>query len=549
MLIGSGIVADRFCDYELQSKHLVFAGAIHDSEVCDPQIIAEEERALKAALATSSDIPCVYFSSCSILDPEVQNTPYVEHKIRMEKILQESGRSFWVFRLPQLVGPTDTQSNLAKYFVDQIYNEKKFEVWGGAKRNFIDIDDVHVIVSHIIRKDLHANSIINIANSAQNSPKDLVTSIEQVLGISAKYTELDKGTDLAIDISKIEPLFANLDVTFDDTYLQRLIDKYYGHLVHGSKLISVIVPTYNEEHGINEFYRRTKRVMGKLSPRFSYEFIFVNDFSADKTLEKLEALSRDDEAVKVLNFSRNFGNQIGITAGIDYSKGDLAIVIDDDLQDPPEIIPNLISKWDRGYKVVYGVRPKRKGVNPFFKVAAKLYYKLIGGLSEIEIPVDTGDFRLIDKVVIDVLRNMKEENRYYRGMVAWVGFRQAGVVYERDARYQGVSTFSFRKYVMFALSGMTSFSERPLYVSSFVGFIITAVSFVFAVTLITNKIFDPSMSIPGWTSLAVIVLFFCGIQLLSIGVLGVYISKIYREVKGRPLYLIESTKNVGPPEK
>jgi dolichol-phosphate mannosyltransferase len=204
---------------------------------------------------------------------------------------------------------------------------------------------------------------------------------------------------------------------------------------------------------------------------------------------------------------------------------------------------NLISKWDQGYKVVYRVRPKRDGVNFFFKLTAKLFYRVIGSLSEIDIPRDTGDFRLIDKVVINSLSSMKGGNRYYRGMVAWVGFKQIGVVYERDKRYQGESAFSLKKYMTFALSGITSFTDKPLYVSSIVGLIITVVSFILVVALIAAWIFDPSYTIRGWTSLAVIVLFFCGVQLLSIGVLGVYLSKIYREVKDRPLYIVESTRN------
>jgi hypothetical protein len=219
-------------------------------------------------------------------------------------------------------------------------------------------------------------------------------------------------------------------------------------------------------------------------------------------------------------------------------------VIDDDLQDPPEIILNLISKWDKGYKVVYGVRPNRQGVNPLFKLTAKLYYRVIGSLSETKIPKDTGDFRLIDRVVIESLKKMKEENRYYRGMVAWVGYPQVGVIYERDKRYAGVSTFSFKKYVNFALNGLTSFTEKPLYFSSLAGLFITSISFVLAVILIVSRIIDPTVTIRGWTSLTVIILFFGGIQLLSTGILGVYISKIYREVKGRPLYIVESSVNI-----
>jgi dolichol-phosphate mannosyltransferase len=312
-----------------------------------------------------------------------------------------------------------------------------------------------------------------------------------------------------------------------------------------AKILSVIVPTYNEEQGIEEFYFRTKNVLKLLTPRFEHEIVFVNDDSTDNTLQKLDLLAAADRSVKIISFSRNFGNQIGITAGIDFSAGDVAIIIDDDLQDPPEIMLNLIAKWDKGYKVVYGVRPKRRGVNPLFKLIAKVYYRVIGGLSETKIPKDTGDFRLMDRVVIEALKKMKEENRYYRGMVAWVGFPQIGVNYERDKRYAGVSTFSFRKYANFALNGLTAFTEKPLYFSSLVGLTITSISFMLALVLVVSKIIDPSVSIRGWTSLIVVILFFGGIQLMTIGILGIYISKIYREVKGRPLYIVEKTTNIG----
>lgn len=343
-------------------------------------------------------------------------------------------------------------------------------------------------------------------------------------------------------LSEIEPVLKSLN--FDEKYIRTSLEKYFGHLKTLPKLISIIVPTYNEEYGIEEFYRRLKNVLLNLSPRFNHEIIFVNDYSTDNTLHKLKFLAQTDATVKVINFSRNFGNQIGITAGIDFSRGDLCVVIDDDLQDPPEIILNLIAKWDKGYKVVYGVRPKRHGVNAFFKLTAKLYYRVIGSLSDTKIPIDTGDFRLIDRVVVDVLKQIKEENRYYRGLVAWVGFSQAGVIYQRDKRYAGVSTFSFKKYANFALNGLTSFTEKPLFFSSLAGLFITTVSFILALVLIISKIIDPSVSIHGWTSLTVIILFFGGIQLLSIGILGIYISKIYREVKCRPLYIIEDTKNI-----
>lgn len=446
--------------------------------------------------------------------------------------------------MPQVFGLSNQKSSLVNYLVDSIANKKPFEIWDKSLENVIDIDDVHAISSEILKNKSYLNSTINIANTKQTPVLDLVGAIEKFLGVTANYTLVNKGSKLSPNVSEIEPLLVDLNVRFDENYITSSLEKYFDYLIKGPKLLSIIVPTYNEELGIDEFYRRTKNVLLKLSPRFDHEIIFVNDFSSDNTLEKLELLAEADPSVKVINFSRNFGNQYGITAGIDFSRGDVAIIIDDDLQDPPEIILNLISKWAQGYKVVYGVRPTRDGVNPLFKWAAKIFYRIIGSLSEIDIPNDTGDFRLIDKVVINSLKGMKEENRYYRGMVSWVGFKQIGVVYERDRRYQGSSTFTFKKYVTFALSAITSFTDKPLYISSVIGFIITLTSFIFAVILIAARIIHPSYTIHGWTSLAVIILFFCGVQLLSIGVIGVYLSKIYREVKDRPLYIVESTRNI-----
>jgi dolichol-phosphate mannosyltransferase len=311
-------------------------------------------------------------------------------------------------------------------------------------------------------------------------------------------------------------------------------------------LLSIIVPTYNEELGIDEFYRRTKEVVDSLAPEFDYELIFINDCSTDNTLVKLAGLAKIDKKIKIISFSKNFGNQAGITAGVDHAKGDVAVIIDDDLQDPPELIRQFIEQWKKGYKVVYGVRPKRKGVNPLFKLVAKLFYASLGKLSTTKIPPDTGDFRLLDRQVLNSLKNMREESRYYRGMVSWVGFKQIGVEYERDQRYAGKSTFTLKKYIHFALNGITSFTDQPLYFSTILGFIITIITFILGVQIIITKIMNPSFSIPGWPSLAVIILFFGGIQLLSIGVVSIYIGKIYREVKDRPLYIVEETYNLEP---
>ena len=544
MLIGNGVIANRFCDYALKSNYLIFAGSINDFAINDDAAFQNEEAALQLALADNPDVPFIYFSSCSILDPEVGETPYVLHKIRMEKLLQSQAKFFLIFRLPEVVGLSGDESNLVNVLVDAISNKKPFEISAKAQKNLIDIDNVHTIADEIIKSNKYSNSIINIASTQKTSIYALIQNIEQFLGLKARFDKVEKGSDMDLDISEIQPLLSMLNINFDENYIPRALEKYFGHLIHEPIKLSVIVPTYNEELGIHEFYRRTKNVLNTLSPRFSHEIIFVNDYSTDKTGEKLDELASSDNTVKVINFSRNFGNQYGIAAGLDYSIGDIGIIIDDDLQDPPEVMLNLISKWDDGYKVVYGVRPKRRGVNPLFKIMAKMYYRVINSLSETDIPKDTGDFRLLDRVVINMLRNMKEENRYYRGMVAWVGFPQVGVLYERDKRFQGVSTFSFRKYLTFALSGLTSFTDKPLYVSFVVGLLITAVSFVFASGFIFQKLINSSYTIRGWTSLAVIVLFFCGVQLLSIGVLGVYLSKIYREVKDRPLYIVESTKNL-----
>ena len=310
------------------------------------------------------------------------------------------------------------------------------------------------------------------------------------------------------------------------------------------KLISVIVPTYNEELGIKEFYSRTKNVLLEMAGRFKHEIIFIDDSSSDNTYQILEKLAQEDSTVRVINFSRNFGNQMGISAGLDFAKGDIAIIIDDDLQDPPELMHKFIEKWDEGYKVVYGYRPKRMGINPLFNIVAGAYYKLISALSEVDIPRHAGDYRLLDRVVMEALKNMREGGRYYRGMVSWAGYSQIGVKYTRDPRYAGKSTFTLKKYLKFAISGLTSFSEKPLYVASIFGFLMTTISFIVVLSIIVYKLVNPSFSVPGWVSLIIIITIFGGIQLISIGIIGVYVGHIYREVKCRPKYLIDKSINM-----
>lgn len=544
MIIGEGIVADRFIDYFLQDDFLLFAGSVHDSQIEDPAILVKEELEIESALLKHKNKAFVYFSTCSIQDPALSGSSYVQHKLRMEQRVKELAKKFYIFRLPNLVGSCSTGSNLINFLVSAVREERAFQLWQNAQRNLIDIDDVHLIVGVALRRRIGENLTINVANPHNLPTASIVLKIEDYSGLKAQFVSCDKGSTYVIDIDEIVPIIDSLAIIFDDNYLDRLLSKYYGYLIAGPKLLSVVVPTYNEEKGIDEFYRRTRDVLDRLSPRFCYEIIFINDASSDNTLQRLYELAHRDDKVKIVNFSRNFGNQIGITAGIDIARGDGVVIIDDDLQDPPEIILNFIREWEKGYKVVYGVRPKRAGISPLFKLTAKLYYRILNSLSDLKIPNDCGDFRLIDRSVVTVLKKMREENRYYRGMVAWAGFSQIGVIYDRDKRFAGVSTFSFKKYINFALNGLTSFTEKPLYFSSVAGLLITALSFIMGLSLIVMWIIDPSMTVRGWTSLAVIILFFGGVQLLSVGLLGIYISKIYREVKQRPLYVIEESINL-----
>jgi len=547
MVIGSGAIANRFASYAFQSRYLIYAGSIHDSTIKDAAEISREESSLRAALASKTDASTiVYFSSCSIEDPTRIQSPYVAHKQRMEHLIQSSGSKFLIFRLPQLVALGDAESSLVNFLASAIASGRHFEVWQDATRNIIDIDDVYSIVHTLLADNAHCNSVINIASPFPTPVSELAHVLEAHFDKKGSYELVNRGVGgYALDISAIKDVIDRLGIDFGPGYLSKVIKKYYIHLIKPAPLLSVIVPTYNQAQGINEFYQRTKAVLMQLQPRFDHELIFVNDCSPDHTYTKLKDLALADPSVKVINFARNFGNQIAITAGVEYCRGDLAVIIDDDLQDPPEIILDFLTKWSDGFKVVYGVRPKRQGINPLFKLVAKIYYRVISALSDTKIPNDTGDFRLIDKAVIEQLKLMKEENRYYRGMVAWVGFAQTGYIYKRDKRYAGVSNFTFRKYVNFALNGLTSFTDKPLYFSSLMGFFITTIAVLLSVFLVINKILNPEISIRGWTSLTIIVMFFGGIQLFSIGILGIYVSKIYREVKQRPLFIIQDLLNLG----
>jgi len=304
-----------------------------------------------------------------------------------------------------------------------------------------------------------------------------------------------------------------------------------------TKRISVVVPIYYEEQVIPEFYRRTRAALETLADRYDRELVFVDDGSKDRSLQLLLDIAAQDPNVRVVALSRNFGHQMAITAGLEHATGDAVVLIDGDLQDPPELIPAMVAKWEEGYKVVYAQREKREGESLLKLATAKLFYKLLDALCEIEIPRDTGDFRLIDRQAVDALASLPECNRFIRGLVPWVGFSQYALPYRRDARYAGATKFNMEKMLRFAFSGITSFSEKPLYLALRLGVLFSLLSFLLGVWLIVNKLLFPQDTIFGWTSLVIVILFVGGVQLLSVGVLGLYIGKIHHEVKRRPFYV------------
>ena len=298
---------------------------------------------------------------------------------------------------------------------------------------------------------------------------------------------------------------------------------------------SVVVPLYNEEEVINECYSRLSEVMRACSG--SYEIIFVNDGSRDRTMDITRTIAGEDGHVKILSFSRNFGHQNAITAGMNRASGDAVVVIDADLQDPPSVIPGMIEKWKEGYAIVYGKRLKRKGETVFKKATAKLFYRVLNALTDVDIPVDAGDFRLLDRKVIEALKDFPERNRYVRGLVSWVGFRQTAVEYVREERFAGETKYPLRKMLKFAADALTSFSYKPLKLSIFIGGILSAASFLYLLTVIYLALFT-DVTVTGWASLAAISLFFNGVVLIMLGIIGEYIGRIYDETKGRPLYII-----------
>ena len=300
-------------------------------------------------------------------------------------------------------------------------------------------------------------------------------------------------------------------------------------------LISIVVPVFNEEAVLPEFHRRLGQVLDPLS--FDFEILYVNDGSADDSLSLLNRLREEDARVAILDLSRNFGKEIAMTAGLHRAQGEAVIVIDADLQDPPELIPRLIEEWQKGFDVVYARRARREGESAFKKMTAHLFYRLMRTIGQIKIPEDTGDYRLLSRRAVNALNTLGEQHRFMKGLFTWIGYRQKAVIYEREPRHAGESKWNYWKLWNFAIEGITSYSSAPLKLASYLGLLTALGAFAYGIFIIIRTLLygDP---VQGYPSMIVIILFLGGVQLMSIGVLGEYVGRIFTETKRRPLYFV-----------
>jgi polyisoprenyl-phosphate glycosyltransferase len=299
---------------------------------------------------------------------------------------------------------------------------------------------------------------------------------------------------------------------------------------------SFIVPIYNEEDTLPELYRRLQSVMNSLDGEA--EIVLIDDGSRDRSLALIRELHLRDPRICYLSFARNFGHQIAVTAGLNFARGDAVIILDADLQDPPELIPEMARKWQAGYHVVYAQRIQRRRENWFKRLMAYGFYRVLRRLADVEIPTDTGDFCLMDRRVVDLLNAMPERNRYIRGLRAWVGFRQTAILFERDPRFAGDVKYTFRKSLSLAINGLVSFSRVPLRLSTYLGLFSAAIALLMVVLVVYWRIFAPNSPLTGYATITIAVFFLGAVQLISIGILGEYIGRIYEEIKGRPLYTL-----------
>lgn len=299
---------------------------------------------------------------------------------------------------------------------------------------------------------------------------------------------------------------------------------------------TIIAPIYNEHECLPELYKRVKTTLDTTGE--AWEFILVDDGSRDGSTDIIRELAQEDSRVRPVIFARNFGHQIAVTAGMDYSRGDAVIVIDADLQDPPEVILQLIAKWREGYQVVYAVRTEREGETWFKTMTASLFYRLIYRITEVKIPMDSGDFRLLDRRVVNVMNSMRERHRFLRGMSSWAGFRQIGVPYRRAARFAGSTKYPLRKMLRLAENAVTGFSYFPLQLASYLGFISAVIGILLIPVVAYLRLFTAHQELVGQATTLIVVMLFCGVQLICLGIMGEYIGRIYDEVKGRPLYTV-----------
>lgn len=302
---------------------------------------------------------------------------------------------------------------------------------------------------------------------------------------------------------------------------------------------SIIAPVYNEEGNLRELYAQMKQTLDTTGE--AWELVLVNDGSRDRSMEIMQALQQQDPRIKIVDFAKNFGHQLAVTAGLDYAQGDAVVIIDADLQDPPAVILQMIKQWKQGYQVVYAVRSERRGESWFKEFTAKAFYRIIYRITDVDIPLDTGDFRLMDRKVVDTLKTMRERHRFIRGMTSWVGFKQTGVEYVREERFAGETHYPFRKMFKFALDAITGFSYLPLQIATYAGFSIAGLSAVATLVVIYARLFLESKAFLGQATTLVVVLFLGGIQLITLGIIGEYLGRIYDEVKGRPLYIVSRT--------
>ena len=309
------------------------------------------------------------------------------------------------------------------------------------------------------------------------------------------------------------------------------------------KKVSLVIPMYYEEEVAEECYKRTKEMLNSLN-NYESEIIFVNDGSKDKTLEILEKIAEKDKDVKIVSFARNFGHQAAVTAGLKEVTGDAIVIIDADLQDPPELIPDMLKLWEDGNEVIYAKRKKRDGESAFKLFTAKMFYKTLNGLSDVEIPRDTGDFRLADRKVVDVINSLPEHNKFLRGLFSWVGFKQTPFEYERKERFAGKTKYPLKKMLKLAGDGIISFSTKPLKIIGGIGLLSVFISFIVLIYSLLSFIFKWNNLTPGWTSIMFAITFFAGVQLVSIWMISEYIARIYDEAKGRPQYIIDKKINI-----